>query len=49
MYLRGFDPYMKTQIEYLWPIVHQHKMPSIAIFLVFRKGILIERKKLEVD
>jgi len=49
MYLRGFDPYMKTHIEYLWPIVHQHKMPSIAILLIFGKGILVECKKLEVD
>jgi hypothetical protein len=48
-YSQGFDLEMKACIEYLWPIVHQHKMPSTTISLVFEKGILVEHKKLEVD
>jgi hypothetical protein len=47
-YLQGFDLEMKACIEHLWPIVHQHKMPSTTISLVFGKGILAEPKKLEV-
>jgi hypothetical protein len=40
---------MKAHIEYLWPIVHQRKMPYIAILLTLGKGILAKCKKLEVD
>lgn len=40
---------MKARIEYLWPIVHQRPIPSATISLAFGKGILAERKRLEVD